>query len=43
MNDHTKETTKITTKGPEIEKLSPYMKEVVASVKTKGQSQLVKT
>jgi hypothetical protein len=43
MEDHTKETTKITTKGPEFEMLSHYMKEVVASVKTKGQSQPVKT
>jgi hypothetical protein len=41
--DHTKKTTKITTEGPELEMLSHYMKEVVASVKTKGQSQLVKT
>jgi hypothetical protein len=43
MEDHTKETTKITTDGPELEMLSHYMKEVVASVKTKGQSQPVKT
>jgi hypothetical protein len=43
MEDHTKETTKITTKGPEFEMSSHYMKEVVASVKTKGQSQPVKT
>jgi hypothetical protein len=41
--DHTKETMKITTEGPEFEMLSHYMKEVVASVKTKGQSQPVKT
>jgi hypothetical protein len=41
--DHTKETTKITTEGPEFEISSHYMKEVVASVKTKGQSQPVKT
>jgi hypothetical protein len=41
MKDHTKETTKITTEGPEFEMPSHYMKEVVASVKTKGQ--LVKT
>jgi hypothetical protein len=34
---------KITTKGPEFEMLSHYMKEVVASVKTKGQCQPVKT
>jgi hypothetical protein len=34
---------KITTKGPEVEMLSHYMKKVVASVKTKGQSQPVKT
>jgi hypothetical protein len=43
MEDHTKETTKITTKEPEFEMLSQYMKEVVASVVTKGQSQPVKT
>jgi hypothetical protein len=43
MKDHTKETTKITTEGPEFEMSSHYMKEVVASVKTKGQSQPVKT
>jgi hypothetical protein len=43
MEDHTKETTKITTEGPEFEMLSHYMKEVVASVKTKGQSRPVKT
>jgi hypothetical protein len=43
MKDHTNETMKITTEGPEFEILSHYMKEVVASVKTKGQSQPVKT
>jgi hypothetical protein len=43
MEDHTKETTKITTEGPEFEMPSHYMKQVVASVKTKGQSQHVKT
>jgi hypothetical protein len=43
MEDHTKETTRITTEGPEFEMPSHYMKEVVASVKTKGQIQLVKT
>jgi hypothetical protein len=43
MEDHTKETMKITTEGPEFEMPSHYMKEVVASVKTKGQSQPVKT
>jgi hypothetical protein len=43
MEDHTKETTKITTEGPEFEIPSHYMKEVVAPVKTKGQSQPVKT
>jgi hypothetical protein len=43
MEDHTKETTKITTEGPEFEMSSHYMKEAVASVKTKGQSQHVKT
>jgi hypothetical protein len=43
MEDHTKETTKITIEGPEFEMSSHYMKEVVASVKTKGQSQPVKT
>jgi hypothetical protein len=42
MEDHTKKTTKITTEGPEFEMLSHCMKEVVASVKTKGQSQPVK-
>jgi hypothetical protein len=40
--DHTK-TTKITIEGPEFEMPSHYMKEVVASVRTKGQSQPVKT
>jgi hypothetical protein len=43
MEYHTKETTKITTEGPEFEMPSHYMKEVVAFVKTKGQSQPVKT
>jgi hypothetical protein len=43
MEDHTKETTKITTEGPEFEMPSHYMEEVVASVKTKGQSQPVRT
>jgi hypothetical protein len=43
MEDHAKETMKITTEGPEFEMPSHYMKEVVASVKTKGQSQPVKT
>jgi hypothetical protein len=43
MEDHTKETMKITTEGPEFEMLSHYMKEVVAFVKTNGQSQHVKT
>jgi hypothetical protein len=43
MVDHTKETTKILTEGPEFEVPSHYMMEVVASVKTKGQSQPVKT
>jgi hypothetical protein len=43
MEDDTKETTKITTEGPEFEMSSHYMKEVVASVKTKGQSQPMKT
>jgi hypothetical protein len=43
MEDHTKETMKIMTEGPEFEMPSYYMKEVVASVKTKGQSQPVKT
>jgi hypothetical protein len=38
-----KETTKIAIEGPEFEMPSRYMKEVVASVKTKGQSQPVKT
>jgi glucan-binding YG repeat protein len=40
---HTKETTKITTEEPEFEMPSHYMKEVVASVKTKRQTQPVKT
>jgi hypothetical protein len=43
MEDHAKETMKITTEGPEFEMPSHYMKEVVASVKTKGQRQPVKT
>jgi hypothetical protein len=43
MKDHTKETMKITTEGPEFEMPSHYMKEVVASVKSKGQCQPVKT
>jgi hypothetical protein len=43
MEDHTKETMKITTEGPEFEIPNHYMKEVVASVNTKGQSQPVKT
>jgi hypothetical protein len=41
MKNHTKETMKITTEGPEFEMPSHYMKEVVASVKNKGQSQPV--
>jgi hypothetical protein len=43
MEDHTKETMKITPEGPEFEIPSHYMKEVVAFVKTKAQSQPVKT
>jgi hypothetical protein len=43
MEDHTKETTKITTERPEFQMSSHYMKEVVASVKTKRQGQPVKT
>jgi hypothetical protein len=43
MKDHTKETMKIMTEGPEFEMSSHYMKEVVASVKTKRQSQPMKT
>jgi hypothetical protein len=43
MEDHTKETMKITTEGPEFEMPGHYMKEVGASVKTKRQSQPVKT
>jgi hypothetical protein len=43
MEDYTKETTKIWIEGPEFEMSSHYMKEVAASVKTKGQSQPVKT
>jgi hypothetical protein len=42
MEDHSK-TMKITTEGPKFEMLSHYLKEVVASVKTKRQSQPVKT
>jgi hypothetical protein len=38
VEDHAKETMKITTEGPEFEMLRYYMKEVVASVKTKRQS-----
>jgi hypothetical protein len=34
---------KIATEGPEFEMPSRYMKEVVASVKTRGQSHPVKT
>jgi hypothetical protein len=43
MEDHTKETMKITTEGPEFVMPSHYMKKVVASVKTKRQSLPVKT
>jgi hypothetical protein len=43
MEDHTKETMNLTTEGPEFEMPSHYMKEVVASVKTKRQCQPVKT
>jgi hypothetical protein len=43
MEDHTKEEMKITTEGLEFEMPSRYIKKVVASVKTKGQSQPVKT
>jgi hypothetical protein len=43
MEDRTKETMKITIEGPEFEMSSHYMKEVVAFVKTKRQSQPVKT
>jgi hypothetical protein len=43
MKDHTKKAIKITTEAPEFEMPSHYMKEVVASVKTKGQSQPMKT
>jgi hypothetical protein len=43
MEDHTKETMRIMTEGPKFEMPSHYLKEVVASVKTKGQSQPVKT
>jgi hypothetical protein len=43
MEDHTKETMNIRTEGSEFEMPSHYMKEVVASVKTKEQCQLVKT
>jgi hypothetical protein len=43
MEDRTKETMKITTEGPKFERSRHYMKEVVASVKTKRQSEPVKT
>jgi hypothetical protein len=43
MKDHNKETTKITTEGPEFEMPSHYMKEVVASVMNEGQSKPIKT
>jgi hypothetical protein len=43
MEDHTKETMKVTTEGPEFEMPSHNMKEVVVSVKTKRQSQHVRT
>jgi hypothetical protein len=43
MEDHTKETMKTTTEGLEFEMPSHYMKEFVASVKTKEQCQPVKT
>jgi hypothetical protein len=43
MKDHTKETAMIMTEGPEFVISSHYMKEVVASVKTKEQCQPVKT
>jgi hypothetical protein len=43
MEDHTKEAMKISTEALEFEILSHYMKEVVASVETKGQSEPVKT
>jgi hypothetical protein len=43
VEDHTKETVKIMTEGLEFEIQSHYMKEVVASVKTKGQIQPLKT
>jgi hypothetical protein len=40
MEDHTKETMKITTKGLEFEMPSHYMNEVVPSVNTKRQTSL---
>jgi hypothetical protein len=43
MEDHTKETMKITTEGLEFEMPSRHTKEVVASVKTNEESQPVKT
>jgi hypothetical protein len=43
MEDRTEKTMKITTEGPEFEMPSHYIKEVVAFVKTKRQSQLVRT
>jgi hypothetical protein len=43
VEEHAKKTMKIMTEGPEFEMPSHYMKEVVASIKTKRQSQPVKT
>jgi hypothetical protein len=43
IEDNTKETIKFMTEGPEFEMPSHYMKDVIASVKTKGQSQPVKS
>jgi hypothetical protein len=43
MEDHAKENMNIMIKGLEFEMPSHYMKEVVASINTKGQSQPVKT
>jgi hypothetical protein len=40
MEDHTKETMKITTEGPEFEMSSHYMKEVVAPSRPKDKASL---
>jgi hypothetical protein len=40
MEDHSKETMKIMTEGPEFEMSSHYMKEVVASSRPKDKASL---